>query len=210
MRIQCPCGKQWTVRDDSAGRRVHCPECDAPVTVGESSDDEAAGVTASAPGRAVPPRRPERHEPRDEDDRRARREPGLSTRGLLSGPTFLVLMGVGALAVAVVSAAVGVSLTLLLTGGGGGGPPPPPAPPAAGRVQVIAAFYGQNISWLDVTELVRQKVERRGAWSGVVQTADWGEPAPDFKGPRTLLVRYSVDGTTKYKAVYEGELMTLP
>jgi hypothetical protein len=43
-----------------------------------------------------------------------------------------------------------------------------------------------------------------------VSTKDWGEPAPGFNGPRTLLVRYAVGGKVVFKTVYEGKEISLP
>jgi len=75
---------------------------------------------------------------------------------------------------------------------------------------VIAAFYGQNISWLDVTDKVREAINGKSRWSTTVETKDWGEPAPGFGGPRTLMIRYSVDGKDMFKATYQGKVVTIP
>ncbi len=83
-------------------------------------------------------------------------------------------------------------------------------PNSGTQLQIVSAFYGQNISWFDVTERLRQAVKDKSKWSAVVDTKDWGEPAPDFKGPRTLMVRYSVGGKMKFKAVYQGSKIDLP
>jgi hypothetical protein len=77
-------------------------------------------------------------------------------------------------------------------------------------MQVRSAFYGQNKSWIDVTEKLQEWTEGTTSWSRIVSTQDLGEPAPGFGGPRTLIVQYVVSGKVKYKAVYEGEEMNLP
>jgi WD40 repeat protein len=79
-----------------------------------------------------------------------------------------------------------------------------------GKIDIIAAFYGQNVSWLDVTDKVRGMVKGKDKWSALVKTEDFGEPAPGFSGPRTLLIRYSVGGEVKIKPVYQNEMITLP
>lgn len=65
------------------------------------------------------------------------------------------------------------------------------APPMT-EIIIFAAFYGQNISWLEVTDKLRRAVNGKSEWSGTVVTKDWGEPAPGFGDPRTLMIRYSV------------------
>lgn len=84
------------------------------------------------------------------------------------------------------------------------------ASPPDSRLQIIAAFYGQNISWIDVTEKVRQAANGKARFSATVNTNDLGEPAPGWDGRRTLTVRYSFAGNLGFKAVYEGKLITLP
>jgi hypothetical protein len=83
-------------------------------------------------------------------------------------------------------------------------------PPPDRKVQIIAAFYGQNISWLDVTAKLRQATQGKTKWSAIVNSKQLGEPAPGFAGPRTLMVRYSVKGKVAFKAAYEGKEITLP
>ena len=82
--------------------------------------------------------------------------------------------------------------------------------PKDGKLQVVSAFYGQNVSWLDVTEKVRQSTNGKAKWSATVSTKDWGEPAPGWSGTRTLMIRYSVGGKVLFKAVYEGNEIALP
>jgi len=77
-------------------------------------------------------------------------------------------------------------------------------------IQILAAFYGQNVSWLDVTDKVQAAAKGKAKWASTVATEDWGEPAPNFTGPRTLLIRYAVDGRERFKAVYEGQGITIP
>jgi hypothetical protein len=78
------------------------------------------------------------------------------------------------------------------------------------EIIIIAALYGQNISWLDVTDKVRRAVNGKSQWSGTVATKDWGEPAPGFGGPRTLMIRYSVAGKVRFRAAYQGEAISIP
>lgn len=79
-----------------------------------------------------------------------------------------------------------------------------------GKLQIISAFYGQNISWLDVTEKIQQATRGRNHWSTTVNTESLGEPAPGFSGPRTLLIHYLAGRKLLIKAVYEGGELTLP
>jgi hypothetical protein len=77
-------------------------------------------------------------------------------------------------------------------------------------IVVHAAFYGQNVNWIDVTEKLRAVVGDKRQWSTVVNTSDWGDPAPGFTGPRTLIVRYTIDGTTTSKWQYQGKELVIP
>jgi hypothetical protein len=83
-------------------------------------------------------------------------------------------------------------------------------PPLDRKLQIIAAFYGQNVSWLDVTNKLRRATQGRTKWSAIVNSKELGEPAPGFAGPRTLTIRYSVGGKVRFKAVYEGKEIALP
>lgn len=83
-------------------------------------------------------------------------------------------------------------------------------PPAADKIQIIAAFYGQNMSWFDVTEKVRKATEGRSRWVTKVSSTDWGDPAPGFRGPRTLIIRYSFAGKAGYRTCYEGKGFAIP
>jgi hypothetical protein len=89
-------------------------------------------------------------------------------------------------------------------------PGPPPPAENDGSIRIVAAFYGQNVSWLDVTEKLQHATSGRTTWSSKVRTRDWGEPAPGFAGPRTLLVRYVVGGKARVKFAYEGNELELP
>lgn len=82
--------------------------------------------------------------------------------------------------------------------------------PTDGHLQIIAAFYGQNISWIDVTEKVGHAANGKARFSATVNSNDLGEPAPGWDGIRTLTVRYSFAGKVGFKAVYEGKLINLP
>ncbi|WP_040763636.1 hypothetical protein [Novipirellula maiorica] len=81
---------------------------------------------------------------------------------------------------------------------------------ASKHFHVVAAFYGQNVSWIDVTEKIRKAIGKKRSWTTDVKTEDWGEPATGFGGPRTLLVAYYTDGQLKFKSVYQGKRITLP
>ncbi|GAA5504756.1 DNAJC11 domain-containing protein [Novipirellula caenicola] len=81
---------------------------------------------------------------------------------------------------------------------------------ATDHFHVVAAFYGQNVSWIEVTDKVRKAVGKKRSWTADVRTETWGEPAPGFGGPRTLLVAYFADGELKFKSVYQGNRITLP
>jgi len=77
-------------------------------------------------------------------------------------------------------------------------------------IVVHAAFYGANVNWVDVTDKLREMVRDKLQWSTVVNTADWGDPAPQYTGPRTLIIRYTVDGVTKSKWAYQGDKLAIP
>lgn len=52
ITLGCPaCGKRFKARDESAGKRVKCPYCGAPVTVPTAEES----ATAAAPTTAIPP-----------------------------------------------------------------------------------------------------------------------------------------------------------
>jgi hypothetical protein len=76
--------------------------------------------------------------------------------------------------------------------------------PRAG-IEVITALYGQNISWLDVTDKVRKAIGNKDKWSTFVKTKDWGEPAPGFTGPRTMIIRCRVNGKISLQLNYEDK-----
>lgn len=77
-------------------------------------------------------------------------------------------------------------------------------------IVIHAAFYGQNVNWVDVTDKLREIVRDKHQWSTVVNTADWGDPAPGYTGPRTLIIRYTNDGVTKSKWAYQGDKLAIP
>lgn len=81
---------------------------------------------------------------------------------------------------------------------------------SGGKVQIVAAFYGQHVNWIDVTEKARRAFRGKAKWSTVVDTRDWGEPAPGWAGTRTFLVRYLVNGKPMTKSVYQGQVITIP
>jgi hypothetical protein len=76
--------------------------------------------------------------------------------------------------------------------------------PRAG-IEVITAVYGQNISWLDVTDKVRKAVGNKDKWSAFVKTKELGEPAPGFSGPRTMIIRGRVNGKIDLYLNYEDK-----
>lgn len=82
--------------------------------------------------------------------------------------------------------------------------------PRAEPLQIVSAFYGQNISWLDVTERVRRAVRGKTQWTTTVTTEALGDPAPGFNGPRTLIVHYQCGKKLLFKAAYEGNELILP
>jgi hypothetical protein len=86
---------------------------------------------------------------------------------------------------------------------------PSPSSSTSG-LRILAAFYGQNVSWIDVTDKLTLATKGKTSWSAKVQTADLGDPVPGWTGTRTLIVRYTLDGKTGFKAVYEGRDITLP
>jgi hypothetical protein len=43
-----------------------------------------------------------------------------------------------------------------------------------------------------------------------VDTKELGEPAPNWNGQRTLIVRYTVSGKPHIKFVYEGSRISIP
>ena len=61
-----------------------------------------------------------------------------------------------------------------------------------------------------MTEKVREAAQGKSNWKMAVNSNDLGDPVPGWTGPRTLLVRYSVDGKIQNKAVYEGKEIELP
>jgi hypothetical protein len=81
---------------------------------------------------------------------------------------------------------------------------------SAAPIVIHAAFYGQNVNWVDVTDKLREMVRDKYEWATVVNTADWGDPAPGYTGPRTLIIRYTIDGVTKSKWAYQGDKLAVP
>lgn len=78
------------------------------------------------------------------------------------------------------------------------------------RLVVVAAFYGVNQSWNDVTDALQKKIAKRGKVSFVVADEDWGDPAPNFPTGNTLVVRYISNGKVAHKSVYQSQVMELP
>lgn len=61
IRVKCKCGKQLAVKDEAAGRRVKCPQCQQPVLVPEPAEESDAADDewddAGEEEEAAPPRR---------------------------------------------------------------------------------------------------------------------------------------------------------
>ena len=210
------CGRQLKVADSSLGKKVKCPGCAGQFVAGpqqlpEVEPLEKASRSSASGGEG------------DEEGRsmlKTARSTGVTDRELRmekSGRSWL-LPACGIVLALVVGAGIGmaggVMTTLLVVPlfdqPVPASPSPSPLPPPTAGIQIEAAFYGQNISWLDVTQKVRAQAQGKMQWSTLVRTANWGEPAPGFKGPRTLLVRYSIDGESRIKSAYENEQLTLP
>ena len=79
-----------------------------------------------------------------------------------------------------------------------------------GKLRVLCAFYGQNVSWLDVTEKVTAAVGDSSKWSTVVDTKNLGDPFPGWGGTRSLIVRYEYEGRVSFKVAYQGKELSLP
>jgi hypothetical protein len=67
ITFSCECGKTLRVKDELAGKRVRCPNCQEILAV---PDDAEAGIQSPAAARnrpAAPPPPPRRREPEDDD-----------------------------------------------------------------------------------------------------------------------------------------------
>jgi len=78
------------------------------------------------------------------------------------------------------------------------------------KLIILCAVYGQNASWLDVTAKLEDLTKNKSSWSAIVDTKDWGEPAPGWSGTRSLVVRYSLNGKIGLKSSYQGQEIKLP
>lgn len=74
----------------------------------------------------------------------------------------------------------------------------------------LAALYGVNQSWLDVTDKLNALAHTKKGIHFVVSDAELGDPAPEFNGGNTLVTRYALKGKVHTKAVYVGSEFSLP
>ena len=71
-------------------------------------------------------------------------------------------------------------------------------------------MYGVNQSWNDVTDKLNNHTEKKAAFPLVVTDEVFGDPAPQFTGGNTLVVRYLLNGKIHADAVYVGREFVLP
>lgn len=86
----------------------------------------------------------------------------------------------------------------------------PELPRPGEQLRIISAFYGGNISWLDVTGKIREATRNKAAWTAVVNTSDLGDPAPGWGGPRTLIIQYATGDKVSFKTAYQDTTISLP
>ena len=85
---------------------------------------------------------------------------------------------------------------------------PDPADAVRGRPQFIAGLYGVNQSWLDVTDKLNSLAQRKTGFPVTVTDELFGDPAPQFPGGNTLVVRYLLNNKIHTSAVYVGREFT--
>ncbi|MBI2807178.1 MAG: hypothetical protein HYX68_19525 [Planctomycetes bacterium] len=68
IQVECDCGRMFRVKDDKAGRKVRCPECDEVVRVPEAEEEEDDSASAIAVAPKLPPRKPPKPTFDDADD----------------------------------------------------------------------------------------------------------------------------------------------
>lgn len=76
------------------------------------------------------------------------------------------------------------------------------------QTRVIAAFYGVNQSWHDVTDKVQELVNRKKEF--VVSDELFGDPAPGYDPGNTLVIRFEQKGKPHTAAVYSGRQFNIP
>jgi DNA-binding beta-propeller fold protein YncE len=150
--VQCECGKQLRVKEELAGKRIRCPECQGVVAV--PAEDIAPAPPEPRPRRpraaatptAEPPRRVRADEDDDTEDAPAPRRRSRETARSSSNMLLWLVLGGGALLVLAVLAAVGVSWLFLRptadkpgAGGSGGAGNKDGAKGATGQPKTIAA-----------------------------------------------------------------------
>lgn len=82
-------------------------------------------------------------------------------------------------------------------------------PQAPQTIRIISAFYGQNVSWIDVTDKVQALAAGKPAWTATVDTDDLGDPIPGWTGTRSLIVRYAIGPKVAFKVAYQNKVITL-
>ncbi len=81
---------------------------------------------------------------------------------------------------------------------------PDPSDAVRGRPQFVAALYGVNQSWIDVTDKLNGIAMRKGGLPLIVTDEVFGDPAPEYAGGNSLVVRYLLNGKLQIQAVYVG------
>jgi len=79
-----------------------------------------------------------------------------------------------------------------------------------GRPQFLAAVYGVNQSWNDVTDKMNAISVKRGGFPLIVTDEIFGDPAPQFTGGNTLVTRFILNGKIHTSAIYVGREFSLP
>lgn len=99
IKVACPCGKKLSVKDEFAGRRIKCPECEAPIqipkaTATPASDDEWGNSDSEDESDVEAPSRSHGENKRRSGSGGARR--GRSTGKTTSGSQRGLVIGVAA------------------------------------------------------------------------------------------------------------------
>ena len=81
---------------------------------------------------------------------------------------------------------------------------PDPADAKRGRPVFVAGMYGVNQSWNDVTDKLNALALRKGSFPLTVSDEILGDPAPQFAGGNTLVVRYLLNSKIYTSAVFVG------
>lgn len=85
-----------------------------------------------------------------------------------------------------------------------------PADAIRGRPQFLAALYGVNQSWNDVTDKMNGLAIKKGTFPLIVTDEIFGDPAPQFAGGNTLVTRFILNGKIHTNAIYVGRTFSLP